>query len=462
MPSIVDISISQAIAGTPNGLQATGAMISQGGTTLAAGTFSLLTQTGDLTQILASPLALSSLTWSGGTVVATTAGPLPSMSSGDTFITTISGASPAGYNGLVLATVTGASTFTYPLVPNPGSETVAGSYTPPSQGELNAMVGSFYGQGSSRAVYVLELGPGDGNSGPAALGTFITANPNTFYSYLVPRGWDGKAGYLALVAQHTSLGARTYFFTTTTPGTYNAYLSNPVKSVLAAVEAPGIPLTEFSLAADFQKTLAYAPSSANRMTPNGFSFLFGVTPYPAAQGNNALLATLKAANINYVGTGAEGGISNTILLWGNNLDGNDFSYWYSVDWIQINESQAIANEVINGSNNAINPLWYDQDGINRLQDRAVGVVKSAVTFKLATGTVTRSALSATDFATALDNGDFDGQNVVNAVPFATYLATAPNDYRIGQYAGLTVAYLPARGFKHIVFGILVTDFVAQQ
>lgn len=456
---IVQISISQQIGAAPITYQATGAAISQGATKLASGAYSLLTQTADLTPLLANPLALSALTWSGGSVSATTAAPIPGVMLGDVFPTTVAGATPAGYNGLVLATVTGASTFTYPLATNPGTETAAGTYTPPSQGELISMVQSFFAQGTSRAVYVLELGPSDDVTGPPLLAAFETANPNFFYSYLIPRGWDGSAGLLSLVAQYEALSAKKYFFITTTPSTYSTY-TGAMKSVFAGVEAPGIPLTEFSLAADFQRTLAYAPSSTNRMTPNAFSFLFGVTPYPV-QGTTALLSTLKAANINYVGTGAEGGISNTILFWGKNVDGNDFSYWYSVDWIQLNEQRNIANAVINGSNNPINPLWYDQPGINRLQDVAVQTVKTGITNGLATGTVTRTALSPQDFAAAIDNGDFDGMNVVNAVPFSTYLAANPNDYKAGNYAGISVKYIPARGFQSIVFGILVTDFLAQ-
>jgi hypothetical protein len=456
MPSIVQVTVSQNSAPAPSTFQATGAMISQGGTTLANGTYALLTQPSDLTALLAAPLSLASLTWSGGSVVATTSAPIPGLSSGATFITTISGATPAGYNGTYLATVTGASTFTYAVAANPGAETVPGSYTRPSQGDLAAMSATFWGQSTSRAVYVLELGAGDGNTGPTALGAFETANPKTFYSYLVPRSWDNTPNFLSLVKQYEALSAKKYFFTTTTTGTYSAYAG--VKSVLWSVEAPGIPLTEFSLATDFQHTLAYAPSSTNRMTPNAFSFLYGVTPYPT-QGNSALLSAIKSANGNYVGTGAEGGLSNTILLWGTNADGNDFSYWFSVDWIQLNLDLNIANAVINGSNNAVNPLWYDQPGIDRLQDVAVNTVKSGITYGLATGTVTRTTLSQQDFLAALDNGDFDGQNVVNAVPFSMYLAANPSDYKAGNYAGFTVSYIPARGFKSIVFGVLVTDFV---
>jgi hypothetical protein len=66
----------------------------------------------DLTPLLAAPLAIASLAWSGGTVLATTSANIPGLDTGDTFITPIAGATPAAYNGTYLATVTGANTFT--------------------------------------------------------------------------------------------------------------------------------------------------------------------------------------------------------------------------------------------------------------------------------------------------------------------------------------------------------------
>lgn len=72
--------------------------------------------------------ALSSLSWSGSVVTATTTAP-HGFASGKTFAATISGATPSGYNvDSVIATSTGASTFTYPLISNPGAETVPGIY----------------------------------------------------------------------------------------------------------------------------------------------------------------------------------------------------------------------------------------------------------------------------------------------------------------------------------------------
>jgi hypothetical protein len=70
-------------------------------------------------------LSLASLTWTSEVVTATTAAPHGLTG---TFEVIIMGVVPTGYNGTFTATVTGASTFTYPLTSNPGLETSTGSY----------------------------------------------------------------------------------------------------------------------------------------------------------------------------------------------------------------------------------------------------------------------------------------------------------------------------------------------
>ncbi len=458
MPSIVVISASVTSAPAPLTLQQTGALISQGATTLAAGSSALLTQQSSLTSLLANPLALTSLAWSASVVVATTAASISGLTSGDRFITTIAGATPAAYNGTFLATVTGANTFTYALAVNPGAETVPGTYTPGNQGELVSAVTSFFAQGTNQAVYVLELGSGDGTTGPAALATWISNNPGTYYAYLVPRIWDATAAYLALIAQWSSPTSKTYFLTTTTGATYASYPVN--KAVIATIEAPGLPLTEFDAAAVLQIILAYNPSSTNRQTPLCYSFLYGVTPYPTV-GNQALLTTYKAASINVVGTGAEGGLSNTIYTYGRTLDGNDFTWWLAADWVQLQSDQALSAAIINGSNNSQNPLYYDQAGINSLQDVVYQVLSNGVSFGLLTGTVARAALDGPTFQENLDNGDYADEDVINAVPFITYTTEQPSNYQAGIYGGLQVVAIPNRGFTQILFNLNVTNLLTQ-
>lgn len=552
MTQIVVVNISQAIAPTPATLQQMGALISQGGTNTAAGTISLLTQLSDLTVLTPAALAITSLAWNSAVVTATTAAP-HGLPNGKVIPVTIAGALPVGYNGAFNATVTGASTFTYPLIANPGSETAPGTWLNGSVTELNQMATTFFAQGSGSSVYVLECGPTDVNGGVAFLSAYITANPNSnyrpgaagfFYQYLVPREWDGNANFLSLLATQNALTARTYFYVTTTLATYQLYpdldkcvvalIESPVygaypANALTAISASGLVVTattttahgvlpgqwftiagvtpigyngtflalpgttgstliynvlaapgsesilgtlvasfvanagvgalEFSHAADFFVSLHYRPDVTNRVTPFEYSFLFDVTPFPT-RNNSALLTTLKAQDISVVDTGSEGGISNTILSGGNMSDGNPLNYWYAVDWLQINIDLDIANAIINGSNDPLNPLYYNQDGINRLQQVAAATINRGVSFGLVLFPALQTEQIGTAFAQSLDDGAYNGYSPINAVPFLVYAAANPGNYKIGLYGGLSCSFVPARGFDQIIFDISVSQFVA--
>lgn len=456
--SIVTVNVSQTVAPTPSTLQSSGAFVSQGGTTKAAGTLTLLTQLSDLTAILKAPAAITSLSWSTGVVTVTTSAP-HGYPVGAAVEVKIAGATPVAYNGTFVSAVVDATTFTYPIASDPGTETVPGTYVAFSASELLAMATTFFGQGASQAVWVLELGPGGSSDGVTALATWIAANTGELYSYLVPTLWASEPTYLTFLAGFESTTAKTYFFTTMALNNYASF-TPLMKCVVGLVPAPGTPSTEFSLASAFWVTLHLSPSATDKVTPTAFSFVFGVTPWPSP-GNQATLAALKAAGVNYIGSGSEGGISNTILLWGTTMDGNDFTYWYSVDWVQIQIDEAISNAIINGSNNPINPLYYNQAGIDRLQAVATQVMENGVTFGLVLGNVKQTSLDGPALADDIDNGDFDGQTVVNAIPFLTYSKENPGDYKIGRYSGFAIVYTPARGFISIVFFVNVTQFVAQ-
>lgn len=540
---IVTINVSQTIAPSPPTLQKTGAFISQGATNTSPGTKSLLKQLADLTPLLTGAKTLTSITWSGAVATATAAAP-HGFVTGDTMLMTIAGETPVGYNGTFLATITGASTFTYPLASNPGSQTVAGVYTPEDVGELVAMATTFFAQGSQQAVYVLELGAGNAADGVTFLTAWIAANPEFFYAYLVPRYWDSAPSFLTMLGQFNTTTSKTYFYVTTTLQNYLNYTAQ-MKCAVTLIEAPGygvwpanvltalsqvagaatattttnhgvlpgqyfqlagntpsgwngtflalagtatnnlafavpstigaesvlgtlvssqyssagVPSTEFSQAAPFWVALNYAPAPTNRVTPFNLSYLFDVTAFPT-QGNASMLATIAATNVNVVGTGAQGGISSTILLGGNTMDGNPVNYWYSVDWVQINVQRNVTAALINGSNNPVNPIYYDQNGINALQQVAVSTMNSGISNGLVLFPVKPSTMNAADFKVALDADDFAGFTVVNADPFLSYSKENPNDYATGIYNGFSIGYTPLRGFSSIVFNVTVTNFVA--
>jgi hypothetical protein len=223
----------------------------------------------------------------------------------------------------------------------------------------------------------------------------------------------------------------------------------------------GVGTTEFQAATVFFDILSRNPGPGNRQTSFAFDYCDGVTPWPK-QGLSALQLTLKEAAVNIIKTGAEGGISNAALYWGTTQDGRQIGYWYSVDWININGHVDVANTVINGSNDPINPLYYTQTGINTLQDTLAATVSRGVTAGLAfQGPVVKTSLDATTLSNNIDSGAYNGQLVVNAIPFLTYLSANPDDYRTGTYNGLQVLYVTQNGFLSILININVTDFVVQ-
>ena len=434
---IVTLNVTQTVAPTPSTLQRTGAFISQGGTTLTAGATALLTELSDFTAIMADTGAITAMTWATEEVTVQTAA-AHGITVGDTCSVTIAGATPTGYNGTFTVTSTGKNTFTFPLATSPGTVTTEGTWIPASANEVLTMATTFFSQGTAVGCYVLELGPGSAAVGVTALHTWITANPKTIYAYLVPREWDAVASFITMLGQYEATTAMTYFFVTTTISTYTNYLA-AMKDVYAGVEAPAVvadPTSEFSLASDFYQWIMNKPSSTNMVCPMAFREVTDVTAYPT-KGNSALFATLKAAGINWHGTGAEGGISNTIIFWGRTCDSRPATYWYSVDWVQINLKLDLANAIINGSNDPQAPLYYNQHGINQLQAVAQSTMNRGITYGLVLSPVT-----------------------VSAIDFATYCSENPSDYKEGVYDGLSTTYTPSRGFESITFNVDVTDFVA--
>lgn len=435
-PTIVTVNTTVTRAPTVSQLQQSGAVVSTGGTTLTSGHYQYCGRLSDVTSILAAGKAITSMAWATGTVTVTTAAPIPDLSTGDTFTTTIAGATPAAYNGTFKATVTGASTFIYALASNPGAETVPGTYTSPSSSFVLNAATTFFAQGNSVGMYVLELGAQATTAQAiSALGTWLTDNgdPQVFYAYLAPYWWDSEAEDLdALAANYASPSGQTYFFVTTSSSNIATY--GPNKSVFALVPSPTAAIGEIQAAQAFYQWLVNKPGPAAQLAPMAFRYGFGVTPW-VQMGNAATINTVLSAYGNLILTGAEGGISTATLFKGTTMDGEQSAWWYGVDWFRIQVKQALAAAVINGSNS--NPrLLYNQAGINTLLAVAQNVGNSAVSFGCALSVV------------------------VDAVPFQDYVTQNPNDYNAGIYKGFSATLVGQNGFLTITFNLDATQFAS--
>ena len=366
---------------------------------------------------------LTAISWSGtngGTVTATTTtahGVVP----GNQF--SISGCTPAGYNGtfVALAGTTG-ETLVYALAVNPGSETGLGTLVASTFGSVSATTTTAHGVSVGQWFQIVGCLPAGYNGWWKAI--------------------TGTTGSTLVYAAPAALGSETL-------------LGTLVQSQNASA---GIVAGEFSRAAGWYVTLSYNPSTSNRVTPYNFSFIYGVTPF-STQGNSSLLATLKAANIEVVGTGYQGGLSNTIT-WGDTFsDGNVVQWWWGIDWANINCNLNLTNLTINGSNNPANPLYYNQDGVNSGQANVAATISAGITFGIIFGTLVQTELTAPALNAAVAAGTYNGQAVVNAIPFAAYNAVNPSAYKQGLYGGYSVQITPLRGFDSIVLNLNATQFV---
>ena len=460
--AIVNINVSVTNPPRPSELLKSGALVSVGGTTLEPGEIRLLTNETDLASLVIDAFTIETISWATGTVTVVLTGN-HGITTGNTTDVILSGNAPAGYNGVFNATATAADTFTFPLASDPGLSTTTGTLTLGGVAEIQQMNASFWAQGKKRSVYLLELGELDTVDAVAALSNFIAEDVSlgntyqTIFLYLVPRAFNTEATFKTLANRYTSTDSLVYFWVTTTLATYAAWNTGAYKSVFAFIESPDAPETEFGAAAAFQSALANDPSSSNLVPPMAYRFMFGTTVYPI-RGNASTLKALEAANVNYIGSAAEGGLSNMMLNKGHMMDGMPFNYWYSVAWAIINLELDLANEVINGSNTSTNPLYYDQGGINRLQKRSLRTLRSGISYGLFIGDVFGPKLTQADFIEAYNNDEYNGLAVVNAVPFTSYTDLNESAYQEGSYGGLSAIVTPRRGFESITFNLNVTNF----
>jgi hypothetical protein len=282
---------------------------------------------------------------------------------------------------------------------------------------------NFQGEISGTTMTVHQINSGHIQIGQLITGAGVVANT------VVTAFLSGTGGVGTYAVSQLQVVTSTVMIST---ANFDQYMG--LKSAVMRIRAPSDLLTNSPAADMFGIVLGFNPSQTNKLAPFAFRYVFGSNAYPLTPADSA---RFKAANVNYTDTAAEGGLPNAMMLkWGVTGDGRDFSYWYATDWLGINLHLDLANEVINGSNTPINPLYYDQPGINRLQNRAQATINRGMSY----GMINAST-----------------KPTVNAIGWLAYTTNSPSDYAAGTYNGLSASVVPARGFKQITFALQVTD-----
>ncbi|MGL2631454.1 hypothetical protein ACQJ53_07280, partial [Helicobacter pylori] len=125
-----------------------------------------------------------------------------------------------------------------------------------------------------------------------------------------------------------------------------------------------------------------------------------------------------------------------------NMDGNQFLYWYSYKYTATMIKDGITQYMMNSAN-ANRPLQYNQQGIDKLNSNIVGTLKLAQGY----GLINQFGIG--------DNNEFSATNIINSIPFATYISNNPTNYANGIYDGFSFSVQIGRYFKQIVLNITI-------
>ena len=408
-----------------------------------------------LDAILKSSIGISAATWASSLVTLTLTSSI-GFPVGTTIPIVVSGITPVGYNGTFTATVASTTSLTYSLTVNPGTATAFGNLI---TGYTNSLLGAdntWWNQTPSVPYYVFEAGSVSTANVLVAVKNYLAANPQTIYAWGFMPGIDSESTLNAFLTSYNSLGSLLKFYIPCTTGTYASLLTT-AKEAMAFLQSPGADSgSEIDYIPYMHFIAAFTATPTSKLPPAQYYYTSGTTAYAPLP--PSLINAFVGANVNFITTGAEGGITNTMQVPGQMLDGTPANVSYAIDWIQLHMNQALANTVINGSNSTINPLYYNQQGINTLQSAAHDVANLAAASGLCIGPVVVTQLDATVFANNLSNGVYANTTVINAVPYATYVALNPSDYANQIYAGLECAFVPQYGFNQIVFNLGITQF----
>ena len=455
---IVQINVSEQYAPEPNTLQQKAAIVSQGNTSFATGSLNYIADPSALAINLVGGTPITGAVWAAG-VVTLTFGSAHGVALGTTTPIIVTAMTPTGYNGNFIATAATTDTLTYALAVDPGAESSFGRAVIGAGAWLVAADTTWWAQNGQQTGYFLfESGATTASGVLTAVDDFIEANPKTIYNWGFLPGIDSDTvSAYAFFNQYDTLTTLAKFYLPVSQLTYANWSAETFKNVFAMIQSPNYgPATELDSIAYMAFITNIVPTPTNKLPPSSYAYLYGVTAYSGL--TNALMTAFGDGNINYVSTGAEGGISNKILIQGDNLDGSPANVAYSIDWQQIQLNLDLSNSVINGSNSTINPLYYNQEGIDRLQAVAANTAARGIATGLALGQVILVQLDPTTFAQKLSSGEYAGNFVINAVPFATYVAQNPSDYSQGLYGGFQASFVPQYGFKRIVFNLQATQF----
>lgn len=267
------------------------------------------------------------------------------------------------------------------------------------------------------------------------LSDFVASGELRVYEWACPTSFYDNTNFIALVKSYSGITAGQYFSlklpegtNPSTDETFALYIQSksfvPVYPSLVEGESSNGAIV------GIKAGNLYNLSVSNPLSLLQWKTVYGITPRDRL--SNSLVDALNENGCSWIGSLN----NNTVVLGGMVADGQNWESYFALDTFIFRLTVDIASMMIQASNNPLQSISFNQNGINIIKNKLVAISNTMLSFGV------------------LDNfgSDYDtNTNAIlntgewSAIDFATYKANQYQDWKDGIYNGAS-CYVTIRHF----------------
>lgn len=287
----------------------------------------------------------------------------------------------------------------------------------------------------TNTVYWQDITTDEVSQAVKVLSDFVASGELRVYEWACPTSFYDNTDFIALVKSYSGITAGQYFSLELPEGTdpsTDETFALYIQSKSFAPVYPSLVEGESSNGAivGIKAGNLYNLSVSNPLSLLQWKTVYGITPRDRL--SNSLVDALNENGCSWIGSLN----NNTVVLGGMVADGQNWESYFALDTFIFRLTVDIASMMIQASNNPLQSISFNQNGINIIKNKLVAISNTMLSFGV------------------LDNfgSDYDtNTNAIlntgewSAIDFATYKANQYQDWKDGIYNGAS-CYVTIRHF----------------
>lgn len=287
----------------------------------------------------------------------------------------------------------------------------------------------------TNTVYWQDITTDEVSQAVKVLSDFVASGELRVYEWACPTSFYKNTDFIDLVKSYSAVTAGQYFSLELPEGTdpsTDETFALYIQSKSFAPVYPSLVEGESSNGAivGIKAGNLYNLSVSNPLSLLQWKTVYGITPRDRL--SNSLVDALNENGCSWIGSLN----NNTVVLGGMVADGQNWESYFALDTFIFRLTVDIASMMIQASNNPLQSISFNQNGINIIKNKLVAISNTMLSFGV------------------LDNfgSDYDtNTNAIlntgewSAIDFATYKANQYQDWKDGIYNGAS-CYVTIRHF----------------